>query len=501
MPFLDAVWWRDVRFRSSSTVITDERCQFKGNTASTNGLQIMNNGATVTLTCLPGQYNSIENGGQVDTNFTGCSNLCPKGKYANGTASRDLSGCISCPLTKTCPRDGTGSPVPCPAGRFGAEEGLTSLKCSGACDPGHYCPVGATNSTFRSCPAGRFVSVPGSSNVSNCSTCKASFYCEEAALFERPCPSGTYGNETGLESSRCSGDCPPGFFCPTQTNQPQRCPQGTFSMLGNATCIGCPAGYSAASEASAGCDKCGPGTYAGFQRSARCTQCSPGSFQSIDGETHCELCPSGYFQDQPSSSSCKRATGGVADGNGSTSVEVCGRGTFMNVDASKCVICPAGQYSDTLGSTACKHVPSGNQVSGNRTFVTPCPVGTFSEDYTCRLCPAGYYQNMSKQTSCRLAVTGVAATAGASAVDVCAAGRYMDVNASTCIDCDAGRFSTKPGSPFCATASSGFEVSSEKTYQTPCPVGKYKPDIHDEACSSMSAWLLSGLLECHNVPE
>ena len=258
---------------SSSTKVTmDERCQFKGNTAS-EGLQVYHSGATVTLTCLPGQYNTIENGGVADTNFTGCNNLCPKGKYANGTASRDVFGCISCPLTKTCPRDGTGSPVPCPAGRFGAEGGLTSLKCSGACDPGHYCPVGATNSTFRSCPAGRFVSVPGSSNVSNCSTCKASFYCEEAALFERPCPSGTYGNGTGLESSRCSGDCPPGFFCPTQTNQPQRCPQGTFSMLGNATCIGCPAGYSVASEASAGCDKCGPGTYAGFERSARCTKC------------------------------------------------------------------------------------------------------------------------------------------------------------------------------------------------------------------------------------
>ena len=166
----------------------------------------------------------------------------------------------------------------------------------------------------------------------------------------------------------------------------------------------------------------------------------------------------------------------------------------MNVDASKCVLCPAGQYSDTLGSTACKHVPSGNQVSGNRTFVTPCPVGTFSADYTCRLCPAGYYQNMSKQTSCRLAVTGVAATAGASAVDVCAAGRYMDVNASTCIDCDAGRFSTKPGSPFCATASSGFEVSSEKTYQTPCPLGKFKPDIHEAACRACPLGYFQGSL-------
>ena len=183
---------------TDSTVITDEGCQFKGNRATSKGSQIFNSDSTLTLTCFPGQYNGFEKSGQVVLNFTGCGNLCPKGKYANGIASRDLSGCISCPLTKTCPRDGTGSPVPSPAGRFGAEEGLTSLKCSGTCDPGHYCPVGATNSTFRSCPAGRFVSVPGSSSVSNCSTCKASFYCEEAALFERPCPSGTYGNETAL---------------------------------------------------------------------------------------------------------------------------------------------------------------------------------------------------------------------------------------------------------------------------------------------------------------
>jgi hypothetical protein len=202
----------------------------------------------------------------------------------------------------------------------------------------------------------------------------------------------------------------------------------------------------------------------------------------MPGQRYCKLCPSGYFQDQSSLSSCKLAVGGVAHGNGSTSVEVCGRGKFMDADASKCVKCAAGQYSDTLGSTACEQVPSGNQVSGNRTFVTPCPVGKFSEDYTCHLCPVGYYQNTSEQTSCRLAVTGVVATAGASAVDVCAAGKYMDVNSSKCIDCDAGRFSAEPGSPYCEPASSGFEISSTKTYQTPCPLGKYKPEVHEAAC-------------------
>ena len=52
----------------------------------------------------------------------------------------------------------------------------------------------------------------------------------------------------------------------------------------------------------------------------------------------------------------------------------------------------------------------------------------------------------------------------------------MDVNASKCIDCDAGRFSTKPVHILCSCIF-GFEVSLEKTYQTPCPLGKYKPDI------------------------
>ena len=205
-----------------STIITDEGCQFKGNTAS-SGFQIFNSGSTITLTCLPGQYNSIKKSGEVDVNFTGCNNLCPKGKYATGIAPRDASGCRRCSLAKTCPYSGMESPVPCPAGRFGAEAELFSLKCSGACDPGYYCPEGSASSTSKPCPAGRFVSVPESSHVSNCSMCRKSFYCEQAALFERPCPSGTYGNETGLASRRCSGQCPPGFFCPTQTNQPQRC--------------------------------------------------------------------------------------------------------------------------------------------------------------------------------------------------------------------------------------------------------------------------------------
>ena len=280
---------------SSGTVITDERCQFKGNTAS-KGFHIFNSGSTVTLTCLPGQYYSIEKGGQVDTDFTGCSNLCPKGKYANGTASRDLSGCISCPVTKTCPDDGMGSPVPCPAGRFGADTELNNLKCSGACDPGYYCPEGSNTSKPRPCPAGRYVEIPGSSSLSNCTECGKGFYCEEGALYEKPCRATTYGDEPGLSTKECSGDCPAGFFCVTETIKPESCPPGFYSGAGDKSCEGCPVGFFAANGNSSSCEACSEGTFTPTDRAVRCLSCFAGQYLVAATNTSCTACLRGRFR-------------------------------------------------------------------------------------------------------------------------------------------------------------------------------------------------------------
>eukprot|EP00949_MAST-11_sp_MAST-11-sp1_P001679 g1679.t1 len=70
--------------------------------------------------------------------------------------------------------------------------------------------------------------------------------------------------------------------------------------------------------------------------------------------------------------------------------------------------------------------------------------------------------------------------------NVCAAGQYRPGgNASAmCISCPDGYFQENSNATFCKPASSGFEISSEKTYQTPCPVGKYKPEIHGETCKA-----------------
>ena len=51
--------------------------------------------------------------------------------------------------------DGNAS-LPCPTGRYGSVENLGSPQCSGACNPGYYCPKGSTGPTQKPCPGGTY---------------------------------------------------------------------------------------------------------------------------------------------------------------------------------------------------------------------------------------------------------------------------------------------------------------------------------------------------------
>ena len=75
-----------------ATLETDERCRFASNVAA-QGSQIYGPGGLIISTCLPGQFNGLENGGEADRSFVGCPNQCPTGKYVSGTASRNASSC------------------------------------------------------------------------------------------------------------------------------------------------------------------------------------------------------------------------------------------------------------------------------------------------------------------------------------------------------------------------------------------------------------------------
>ena len=197
-----------------------------------------------------------------------------------------------CRIGHFCPEASTTSvQVLCPAGTYGADEGLSSAGCSGPCSPGYYCPTGSTKSTAFVCgtasvycPTGSKAPTPvspgyftvagGPATRQGQEQCPAGSYCHEGVPYL--CPPGTYGATPGLEANVkpflygnnlydyiCSGelhpfplqtrsrlsnqvDCPhhlllllfawwsglcdPGFYCPAGSTSPRQipCPAGTY---------------------------------------------------------------------------------------------------------------------------------------------------------------------------------------------------------------------------------------------------------------------------------
>lgn len=70
---------------------------------------------------------------------------------------RQVLGCYASPASTRCTTAAT-APTPCPPGRYGGVEDLTTSACSGVCDPGFYCPAGSVSaaSPDHKCKAGRF---------------------------------------------------------------------------------------------------------------------------------------------------------------------------------------------------------------------------------------------------------------------------------------------------------------------------------------------------------
>jgi hypothetical protein len=73
----------------------------------------------------------------------------PVGAYSVAAAPLGLFVASSpCPLGSYCVG---GLAQLCPSGRFGNQESLTSLDCSGPCSEGHFCPPGSVSATQAPC--------------------------------------------------------------------------------------------------------------------------------------------------------------------------------------------------------------------------------------------------------------------------------------------------------------------------------------------------------------
>lgn len=139
----------------------------------------------------------------------------------------------------------------CPAGRYGATEGLSTPDCSGYCDkPGYYCPPGSTSPYQKAC-GGPNVICPAGTVVPL--MVRKGFYTSDPQLEQ--CPPGMYRNWTGLAKNLALEDVPNSPYgskssvVSTSIITPycQQCPYGTYKSVSGddiSLCIACNASNS-----------------------------------------------------------------------------------------------------------------------------------------------------------------------------------------------------------------------------------------------------------------
>ena len=94
----------------------------------------------------------------------------------------------------------------CPAGVYGSDTGLASPLCTGRCFAGTYCPPGSAEPLTCPpgyycpegekrwpCPAGTFGAFEGLASPSCSGLCYEGHYCDRGSVRQRPCPAGVYG--------------------------------------------------------------------------------------------------------------------------------------------------------------------------------------------------------------------------------------------------------------------------------------------------------------------
>ena len=157
-----------------------------------------------------------------------------------------------------------------------------------------------------SCPDGK-VSPSGSTNVGDCTECWATglFANEDACV--TACPPGRYGHES---RGSCI-DCPAGFYAETQAQtscSPCAAGKSTGGVAGSSTCSDCAAGRY--SDESSRCEDCGLGKYSDNVGSTSCTNCAVGTISASTGQTSCERCQNEHFAVSEGSTSCDQCEEG-----------------------------------------------------------------------------------------------------------------------------------------------------------------------------------------------
>jgi hypothetical protein len=200
-------------------------------TPCTAGFYCPSNGTAARVACEPGTF-------------------CPQG-------SSSAAGGGVCQAGSFCPR-GSSAPVPCTAGAFCSESGLSAP--SGNCTGGVYCPIGSSNQTgsglcpaglycpssspAQACTAGYYCSAVGASAEARDGPCAIGAFCPagSSSATQQPCTAGSFCNATGL--SAAAGPCLAGYWCGAGSNSSTQneCAAGSYCVAGSSAPVLCPAG-------------------------------------------------------------------------------------------------------------------------------------------------------------------------------------------------------------------------------------------------------------------
>ena len=252
------------------------------------------------------------------------------GNSAVNNATRD--GQLICEVGHFCV---DGIKEPCPAGRYGETEGLTSPECSGVCQKGYYCPSGSVSDTQveckdreEYCPSGSGQPSPvffGTDNPTGGTggyysvgdidvegaveaggqdgqiICPLGHYCQSGRKYA--CPPGRYGAERGMTSELCSGECEAGFYCPAASVSPRerRCGSKTvFCKPGAFAPTQVSAGFystGGAFDTRTGQAQCQPGAWCSAGERLLCSKGRYGSTAGLDTPDCSGPCLAGYYCD------------------------------------------------------------------------------------------------------------------------------------------------------------------------------------------------------------
>jgi hypothetical protein len=231
------------------------------------------------------------------------------------------------------------------------------------------------------------------------------------------CPLGTRALPQG--ATGCA-PCPLGTYGDTW-NHCQTCDTGTYSNALLNMCVDCNLGYFSTNPGASACVQCPPGTYGDTWN--HCATCDPGKYSDSLLNT-CTDCRNGYFS----------ASSG----------------------AYHCAMCLAGTYSVRVDCLSCM---PGTFSRNAETLCTSCNPGFFSvipEATGCDACQIGAYTSQFASTACSQCNNGTYSDQNASTCIPCVPGKYTTGEQSTCWECGVGTYQSGYGGSQCDECAPGY---------------------------------------------